>query len=258
MSKAATTRRVLMLHGYAQSGLVFNKRLGALRKACKDIEFVWLDAPYVLSPADLAETFNTPADLDAAEAETETDPAMQPRGWWKVDAKRTNTLGVEASFDLIRDVLHKDHYDGIFGFSQGAAMAAMVAALLEKPEVYPPFMIDGKPPHPPLDFCIAVAGFKPPGPTCAALFENGYSTKTLHVLGRGDVIVVEERSKSLVEVSTNKRVEWHDGGHFVPSKANWRNFLRDYMRKLGDDDLPSPNAASQPPSGTATPATPQA
>ena len=36
---------------------------------------------------------------------------MQPRGWWKVDAKRTNTLGVEASFDLIRDVLHKDHYD---------------------------------------------------------------------------------------------------------------------------------------------------
>lgn len=36
---------------------------------------------------------------------------MAPRGWWKVDAKRTNTVGVEASFDLIRDVLKKDHYD---------------------------------------------------------------------------------------------------------------------------------------------------
>ena len=72
---------------------------------------MWLDAPHVLSPADLAETFNTPADLDAAEAEGDPDPAMAPRGWWKVDAKRTNTVGVEASFDLIRDVLHKDHFD---------------------------------------------------------------------------------------------------------------------------------------------------
>ena len=52
--------------------------------------------------------------------------------------------------------------------SQGAAMAALMSALvshpkfnpdnrfvylfpyLEKPEVFPPFLVDGKPPHPPL------------------------------------------------------------------------------------------------------------
>ncbi len=34
--------------------------------------------------------------------------------------------------------------------SQGAALAAIVAALLEKPESYPPFLVDGKPPHPPM------------------------------------------------------------------------------------------------------------
>ena len=72
---------------------------------------VWLDAPFVLSPADLAETFSSPADLDAAEAEEDTDPAMRPRGWWKVDTKRTRTDGIEQSFELIRDVLKKDHYD---------------------------------------------------------------------------------------------------------------------------------------------------
>ncbi len=72
---------------------------------------VFLDAPHVLSPVDLAETFNTPEELGAPEAAQDADPALMPRGWWKVDAKRTNTNGLEASFDLLRDVLKKDHYD---------------------------------------------------------------------------------------------------------------------------------------------------
>jgi len=43
-------------------------------------------------------------------------------------------------------------WDGIshIALSQGAAFAAIVTALLEKPETYPPFLIDGKPPHPPM------------------------------------------------------------------------------------------------------------
>jgi hypothetical protein len=75
-----------------------------------------------------------------------------------------------------------------------------------------------------------------------------YSTPTLHVLGKNDVVVVEERSKVLLEISANKRLEKHDGGvysfpcfrlfsllivyrlgHFVPSTLNWRNFFRDYL-----------------------------
>ena len=71
---------------------------------------------------------------------------------------------------------------------------------------------DVKPFLPGSDFCIAVSGFKPPGHYSAALFAPTYATKTLHVLGRNDVIVVEERSKTLLEVSSNKRVEYHDGG----------------------------------------------
>lgn len=70
---------------------------------------VFLDAPHVLSPADLAETFNTPAELGASDA-ADPDPAMQPRGWWKVDRTRTKLTGIEASFDLLRDTLKKDHY----------------------------------------------------------------------------------------------------------------------------------------------------
>ncbi|KAH9847736.1 serine hydrolase FSH [Lenzites betulinus] len=257
-------KKVLVLHGYAQSATIFSKRLGALRKSCgKDVELVFVDAPHVLSPADLAEAFQTEssslADFGAAEATTETDPALAPRGWWGVDASRTNTPGLEDSILRIREYLVKDHYEGIFGFSQGAAMAAIMAALLEKPEVFPSILVDGKAPHPPFTFCIAAAGFRPKSALCDAIFEPSYSTQTLHILGRADTLVVEARTKTLIELSANSRVEYHDGGHFVPSKANWRNFLKAYMKDpLGDVPSPTLAAASEPASGAATPVTPAA
>jgi len=57
-----------------------------------------------------------------------------------------------------------------------------------------------------------VAGFKVAGPLSAAVFAEGYTTPTLHVLGRNDILVVEERSRVLIDVSLGKRVEEHDGG----------------------------------------------
>ncbi|EED83883.1 predicted protein [Postia placenta Mad-698-R] len=108
-------------------------------------------------------------DLGAPEAAAEQDPALAPRGWWKAQADRDQTAGLEESLAVLRDVLAKDHYDTVeksvtssfrwyLDFvvsSQGAAMAAILAALnhyrqLEKPAVHPPFLIDGQPPHLPL------------------------------------------------------------------------------------------------------------
>ena len=66
-------------------------------------------------------------------------------------------------------------------------------------------------------FCVAVSGFKVAGPLAAAVFSEGYETPTLHVLGKNDILVVEERSRVLINVSKTKRVEMHDGGaHPVP------------------------------------------
>jgi len=126
-------------------------------------------------------------------------------------------------------------------------MAALLAALLERPHSYPSFLVDGEAPHPPFKFCVAVSGFKAPGSLSADIFGTSYSTPTLHVLGRNDVIVIEERSKGLLDLSQNKRLEEHDGGHFVPSKANWREFLRDYLTNpLGVIPSPEPRNIIQP------------
>lgn len=247
----ATPTKVLMLHGHSQNASIFSKRLGALRKSMgKDIEMVFVDGPIVLLPVDLngASSTTSLAALGASEANTtSSDPSTTPRAWWKTNPEKTIAHGLEDSIIILRDILQRDRYDGVFGFSQGAAMAALLAALLERPHSYSPFLIDGEAPHPPFKFCVAVSGFKAPGSLSAETFGTSYSTPTLHVIGRNDVIVIEERSKGLLDLSQNKRLEEHDGGHFVPSKANWREFFRKYLADpLGTVPSPEPRTILQP------------
>ncbi|KAI0067570.1 FSH1-domain-containing protein [Artomyces pyxidatus] len=261
---ATAVPKVLMLHGYSQNASIFSKRLGALRRTFgKDVELVFVDAPIVLHPVDMPSAFGSASNespeslaaFGAPEASaTADDPKLTPRAWWKTNAARTVVAGLEESLDFLKSVLQGQHFDGVFGFSQGAAMAALLAALLERPHLYPPFLVDGEPVHPPLKFCVAVSGFKPAGELSAAAFAEGYDTPTLHVIGRTDVVVVEERSRTLTAISKAKRVEEHEGGHFVPSKANWRAFLKAYVLAPAAD-VPGPGAASEslPASGTATP-----
>lgn len=49
-------------------------------------------------------------------------------------------------------------------------------------------------------------------PISNQIFGESYETPTLHVLGKTDVIVVEERSKALLRVSAHARREDHEGG----------------------------------------------
>jgi predicted esterase len=228
-------------------------QLAALRKSIgKDLDLVFVDAPHVLEPVDLT-GLGIVLDTSGASVTSE-DPALKPRAWYKTDSTRMRTDGLEESLAYLRDTLKTQRFEGIFGFSQGAAMAALLAAILERPHLYPPFLVDGEPPHPPLKFCVSVSGFKVAGPLSAAVFSEGYATPTLHVMGRNDILVVEERSRVLIDLSTGKRVEEHEGGHFVPSKASWRTFLKAYMlNPTGDIPSPGPSSVSQPGSGAVTP-----
>nr|GAT48770.1 predicted protein [Mycena chlorophos] len=245
MSAPATT--ILALHGFSQNASIFSKRLGALRKQCgNSVEFVFVDAPMILQPVDLAGFASTEA-LDATGAGSES------RAWFRWNETKNEAVGLPDSIAFLRDVLKSRHFDGVLGFSQGATVAGFLAALLERPEAYPDFMVDGKAPHPPFKFCVAVSGFRMRGAIGEAVFASNYRTPTLHVIGHNDVVVIEERSRTLIAVSDNARVEEHDGGHFVPSKTNWRKFFAAYFLDP-TDNVPSPSiAASANNSGAATP-----
>jgi hypothetical protein len=73
-----------------------------------------VDAPLILLPADIAATFGGAStsleDLGAAEAES-GDPALQPRAWWKTNAARTASYGIEDSIMTLKDVLLKNNFE---------------------------------------------------------------------------------------------------------------------------------------------------
>lgn len=115
------------------------------------------------------------------------------------------------------------------------------------------------------EFCVSVAGYRPSGPIRTPLFTPSYSTPTLHILGRTDVVVVEERSNQLIEVSAKQRVEHHPGGtfsvclrrgytedrarqgHFVPSQKPWRDFFKAWMLDpMAEVPSPIPPVAGSP------------
>jgi fermentation-respiration switch protein FrsA (DUF1100 family) len=68
-------------------------------------------------------------------------------------------------------------------------------------------------------------------------------TPVLHVLGINDQIVSSERTQALIGACKVSRVEKHEGGHFVPSKATWRQFFAGYIAANDHNlvDIPSPN-----------------
>ncbi|GAA5887505.1 hypothetical protein JCM6882_001433 [Rhodosporidiobolus microsporus] len=252
--------RILMLCGYTQNAVIFSGRLGALRRTLKDkAELVFVDPPHIVDvPTDSAEDFKNKFDSDASAAPA--SDADTPRAWWFAKPAADGHCRQFSKFDetlvYLRDILEKQGpFDGVFSFSQGAACAAVLTALLENPSLDPIFAAPPKDPSvqwppQPFKFAILSAGFFPLDPRVSAYFDIKPKTPALHVLGRGDTIVGEERSVPLTKAFESARVEWHEGGHHTPSKASWRRFFEQYIACFAEggkgaeeaNALPSPTA----------------
>jgi len=238
--------RILCLPGFSQNKSVFHKKFAAVEKYCgTSVEFVIMEPPLELKPTDIAgnapTNFDSTADFDS--------PERIPRAWWRANEDLTIYYGAEESIKYMRDFLAHQTvpFDGVLGFSQGAAMAALTSALLEQPSRLNYFMIDGEPPHPPLRFSVYVSGFKPRDPKLVHLFDDEkLKTPSLHVLGHNDVIVGIARSQTLIDVCESSRVEWHDGGHFIPARLIWRQFFKNYFLSWDLSSSISPNNVPPP------------
>lgn len=135
---------------------------------CSSYLAVFVDGQMVLQPADL--DGYTPDALGASEATSAmSDPALTPRAWWISDPERTVARGLEDALLTLRDVLVRDRYvvslgmypphhkmvipnllraflvsgglptvsgrfhlDRLRPFSQGGALAAVLAALVRE------------------------------------------------------------------------------------------------------------------------------
>ncbi|KAJ5382798.1 hypothetical protein N7517_000709 [Penicillium concentricum] len=218
--------KILMIHGSRQSGELFRAKLQALEKQIHraiplpdGIELVYPTAPFALDPSN----------------GSSTELRNRHGSWSWFDTESVDGLypGLETSLESIASIL-KDSgpFDGIIGFSQGAAMAAMVASLLEgnRKDVFARLEQEGgmsypacfdSLEHPPLKFVVSISGYGASDLAYRAFYDPGVRTPVMHFLGSMDTVVDESASMRLVEscLEDGKKriVVWHSGGHVVPS-----------------------------------------
>ena len=245
--------KILMLHGFTQTGRLFEIKTKALKKALEKnfppapqpgylanypggIDLVYPTAPIKLDVTDVP-GFDVDGDKESPEA----------YGWWrrKGDAEPYTYEGMEMGLSKIAETLREEGpFDGVLGFSQGGAAAGIVASLLEsgRREAFEAAQNKGgmrypdsftqdsgfieEAIHPPLKFAVSYSGF---GASTNALYQAFYvpkiKTPMLHFLGSVDTVVSEERSLRLVDACVDgrgkeggvERVVYHPGGHFLPS-----------------------------------------
>ncbi|KKZ60572.1 dihydrofolate reductase [[Emmonsia] crescens] len=267
--------KILMLHGYTQSGPLFHAKSRALEKHLQksfplhSVSLSYPTGPLHLSPSDI------PDFQPSSTAITATNDDYQPESyaWWRRSsaANPPEYLGLDEGFETVARLLAEEGpFDGVIGFSQGAAFAAIVASLLEserksafeyfadiannnssipsssdgagdgagEPVTGIPFPTSFKNlTHPPFKFAICYSGFIAPGTRYRAFYERPrIQTPVLHVLGSLDAIVEEGRSRMLIcacegDAEKEGKVIWHPGGHFLPSQRPYLDGAVRFIRE---------------------------
>jgi fermentation-respiration switch protein FrsA (DUF1100 family) len=110
------------------------------------------------------------------------------------------------------------HFDGVFGFSQGAALAGLLAALR-----------DADPAPISFDVAIMVSGFTSSMPQHAHLFTCKLTVPSLHVIGRTDGIIPMRDSLLLVDRFADPVIIEHAGGHVIPDDPAITTQIADFV-----------------------------
>ncbi|XP_056267692.1 esterase OVCA2 [Pseudoliparis swirei] len=217
--------RVLCIHGYRQNRTSFREKTGALRKLLKkQVELVYLSAPHCVRQAGGGE----------APEEENTGPGgdEDSRGWWFSDVQALSfsaqqqceeSLGLGDSVTAVREaVKNEGPFDGILGFSQGAAFVAMLCWLQEQ-KLEPDFNFR---------FSILVAGFRSACEEHTKFYSPPLQIPSMHVFGLEDRVIPDRMSRELLPSFQEPQVLTHPGGHFVPAASAHRQAYQAFLKRF--------------------------
>jgi pimeloyl-ACP methyl ester carboxylesterase len=179
--------RILCLHGYHGSAAILRRQIAPVAASLPaEVELVFVDAPS-LSRGDF--------------------------GWWHEGFR-----GWEDARDWAIEFVGRQQFDGLFGFSQGAALVGLLAAI-------------GDGDSAPLSFDIAVmvSGFTSSLPDHEHLFPRKLRVPSLHVFGRSDAIVPMHDSVLLAERFARPAIVEHNGGHVIPDDPAITTRIADFV-----------------------------
>lgn len=199
--------RILCLHGYHGSAKVLSDQMRRLVEGLDPLtDFVCIDAPSL---------------------------AKGDFGWWH--AKNSTSAdesgiaryeGWARTFDGIVSVFRNEGpFDGIFGFSQGAALAGLLVGLRA-----PGGLTTERQPLA-FDFAVMVGGFLARDPALTRLYEAApsYALPSIHITGRSDAIVPKHQSLMVSAKFKNPLVLEHGGAHMIPSSPEIRSQVSNFL-----------------------------
>lgn len=251
VSDVRTSRklRILCLHGFRQNASSFKGRTASLAKKLKKIaEFVYIDAPH-----ELPFIYQTPMSEPHVICASSSLPASPPPpsencrkkfAWfvapsfdgssgvdWKVAdgpfdplQYQHQTGGYDISLSHLKNVFSQEGpFDGILGFSQGAAMAAIISAQQEKLKGEMDFK-----------FVVLCSGF---APHLEEMEFGLIKCPSLHIFGNeqgNDRQIANQASKelaSLYDGSCSVIIE-HDSGHIIPTRSPYIDEIKAFLGRF--------------------------
>ncbi|KAG7309764.1 hypothetical protein JYU34_004263 [Plutella xylostella] len=209
--------KILAFHGYRQNGAVFRGKIGSFRKAVnKYAQLTFISAPHRVVNDDGT------GDEDS-------------RSWWFNAEDNTFSgkclggpaLGFEDTLRLIENTV-KEHgpFHGFMGFSQGACLVGILAAMQQKG--YLPYTFK---------FAIFSSGFRSGSLVHKGFYDEDIDLPSLHVYGESDSIIPKEMSESLITLFKNPVVAEHSGGHYVACSGSIKDAYLDFLHDVYEDLL---------------------
>eukprot|EP00602_Paraphysomonas_sp_CaronLab_P002150 CAMPEP_0185028482 /NCGR_PEP_ID=MMETSP1103-20130426/14225_1 /TAXON_ID=36769 /ORGANISM="Paraphysomonas bandaiensis, Strain Caron Lab Isolate" /LENGTH=899 /DNA_ID=CAMNT_0027562909 /DNA_START=19 /DNA_END=2715 /DNA_ORIENTATION=- len=197
-----STLKILALHGKQQTAEVLRTRLGRLpHKARAVAKFTIVDAPHLL--------------------ELKTGDEVPLRTWFYRDGNQIVEESLQQSLQYLEGVWRSEGpFEGIFGFSMGGTMTAMLCTM---PERFPgiKFVIIGGAPDAPAYLLDASGNSKVPT-----------NVRSLHLMGQKDNVIPVANSALLASRFVSPEVIEHEQGHCIPTRAVMLNSYVAFLEKM--------------------------
>lgn len=245
--------KFLCLPGFLQSGALFaEKSLGLRKLLVKKLgyELDYIDPPYVITNKDQLPFVLSSDPEEEAQRWAGIVEKNLNRCWWLNTSDNTYLGFDEAEAYLKAHIAKNGPYDGVLGFSQGAAMAAIVAnnfgefapsqAPLKIGVFFSPFAFtvprQAGTTMAELNLSLlSLAEYSEQvelNPQYSGLFQNTDTpTKLLAVYGSEDSVVPPVRTQYLCARLPAMEVLVHDGGHYMPNK---KQFVAPLVARISD------------------------
>jgi predicted esterase len=202
---------LIALHGFTMNGAGLRHMQSDLEpRMASSVDLVYVDALHTASPASVAGLSSLMGGFRAK------PPNLQ---WWHASDDGLTYDGWDRTREQLEAEVRRHESVGLLGFSQGAAVAASLAAASTRGQ------------FPRLGFVVLIAGFIPRSHDIAPLFAERVRVPSLHVWGEADPIA--RHSPALFQrfdPATREVLTW-PGRHVVPTSGSAADMLVDFVHR---------------------------